>query len=67
MTAGLVFHENTKEMTMSIDQHIEELRAEARGCHPDERRWIEEELARALEERDASWAAEEASVMKPPS
>jgi len=33
---------------MSIDQHIEELRAEARHCHPDERREIQAEL-------DAIW------------
>ena len=44
-------------MTMSIDQHIEELRAERRNAvYTDERRWIEEELARALAEREAIWA-----------
>lgn len=38
---------------MSIDQHIEELRAEARNAvYPDERREIELELARAIAERD---------------
>ena len=42
---------------MSIDQHIEELRAELRNAvDPDERRWIEEELAMALAEREAIWA-----------
>lgn len=66
MTAGVVFHENIKEMTMSIDQHIEELRAEIRGCHPDERRWIEEELARALEEREAIWAEQEGALNSEP-
>lgn len=45
---------------MSIDQHIEELRAELRNAvYADERRWIEEELARALEEREAIWAEQE--------
>lgn len=44
-------------MAISIEQHIEELRAELRNAvDPDERRWIEEELARALEEREAIWA-----------
>lgn len=38
---------------MSIDQHIEELRAESRNAvYPDERREIEAELARAIAERD---------------
>jgi hypothetical protein len=47
-------------MTISIDQHIEELLAEARNAvYPDERRWIQEELARALEEREALWAEQE--------
>jgi len=40
---------------MLIEQHIEELRAELRNCHPDERRWIETELAKALAELDAIW------------
>ena len=44
-------------MTITIEQHIEELRAELRNAvYRDERRWIEEELARALEEREAHWA-----------
>lgn len=43
-------------MSISIDQIIEELRAEARHCHPDERRWIEAELAKAIAERDAMLA-----------
>ncbi|MCW8060169.1 hypothetical protein [Agrobacterium tumefaciens] len=47
-------------MTISIDQHIEELRAEARNAvYPDERSWIQNELARALEERKALWAEQE--------
>lgn len=38
---------------MSIDQVIEELRAESRNAvHPGERREIEAELARAIAERD---------------
>lgn len=42
---------------MSIDQHIEELRAELRNAvHRGERRWIEKELAKALAEREAIWA-----------
>jgi len=42
---------------MSIDQHIEELRAELRNAvYRDERRWIEDELAIALAEREAIWA-----------
>lgn len=43
-------------MTISIDQHIEELRAEARNAvDRDERRWIEAELQEALAERDTIW------------
>ncbi|WP_199194751.1 hypothetical protein [Phyllobacterium phragmitis] len=38
---------------MSIDQHIEELKAEGRNAvYPDERREIEAELAKAIAERD---------------
>lgn len=47
---------------MSIDQHIEELRAELRNAvYADERRGIEAELAAAIAERDAipaTWAEE---------
>jgi hypothetical protein len=44
-------------MTMSIDQHIEELRAELRNAvYPEERRWIESELAKAIAKRDAMLA-----------
>ena len=58
MTGAVVFHKRQETtMTMSIDQHIEELRAERRNAvYTDERRWIEEELARALAEREAIWA-----------
>ncbi len=45
---------------MSIDQHIEELRAELRNAvDPDERRCIREELAMAMAEREAIWAEQE--------
>lgn len=38
---------------MSIDQHIEELRAELRNAvYRDERQWIKAELAKAIAERD---------------
>ncbi len=44
---------------MSIDQVIEELRAELRNAvYRDERRWIEKELAKAIAEREAIWAAQ---------
>lgn len=44
-------------MSISIDQIIEELRAELRNAvYPDERRLIETELARAIAERDAMLA-----------
>ncbi len=67
MTAGVVFHENIKEMTMSIDQHIEELRAELRHGHPYERSEIQAELAKALAERDAIWdEAERLDRAEPP-
>ncbi|MES5047703.1 hypothetical protein ACTJJ7_11805 [Phyllobacterium sp. 22229] len=47
---------------MSIDQHIEELRAELRNAvYKDERQWIKAELAKALAERDALWAEEAVS------
>lgn len=42
---------------MTIDQHIEELRAELRNADEvAERRCIERELAMALAEREAIWA-----------
>ncbi len=52
---------------MSMDQHIEELRAELRNAvYPDERRWIEEELAMALAEREAIWAEQEGLINSEP-
>jgi hypothetical protein len=60
---------NIKEMNMSIDQHIEELRAELPGtliCR-DERRWNEEAaLPLALAEREAIWAEQEALMSAEP-
>jgi hypothetical protein len=54
-------------MTMSIDQHIEELRSELRNAvDRDERRWIEEELAMALAEREAIWAEQEGLASSEP-
>ena len=42
---------------MTIDQHIEELRAEARNAETTwERRALEAELDLALAERDVLWA-----------
>lgn len=52
---------------MSIDQHIEELRAELRNAvYRDERCWIEEELAMALAEREAIWAEQEGLICSEP-
>ncbi|CVI63058.1 hypothetical protein CFBP4996_27210 (plasmid) [Agrobacterium leguminum] len=52
---------------MSIDQHIEELRAELRNAvYRNERRWIEKELAKALAEREALWAAQAAFLQNEP-
>ncbi|OMQ41644.1 hypothetical protein BKP54_27435 [Ensifer sp. 1H6] len=50
MTDGVIFHK-FKEMTMTIEQHIEELRAELQYC-PDaeERHQIEAELEAARQE-----------------
>lgn len=52
---------------MSIDQHIEELRAELRNAvYPDERRWIETELEMALDEREELWAEMEGLISTEP-
>jgi len=54
-------------MMMSIDQHIEELRAELRNAvDPEERRWIKEELAMALAEREAIWTEQESLASSEP-
>lgn len=53
MAAVVIFHKRQGDDQMSIDQHIEELRAELRNAvYRDERRWIETELAKAIAERD---------------
>lgn len=52
---------------MSIDQVIEELRAELRNAvYRDERRWIEQELAKALAEREAIWAEQDGIIGSEP-
>lgn len=52
---------------MSIDQHIEELRAEARNAvYRDERREIEAALELALAEREVIWAEQEALMSAEP-
>lgn len=52
---------------MSIDQHIEELRAELRNAvYADEHRQIEAELEMALAEREVIWAEMEGSVSAEP-
>lgn len=66
MTAGVVFHQ-LKEMNMSIEQHIEELRAELRNAvYRDERREIEAALELALAEREVIWAEQEALMNAEP-
>lgn len=53
---------------MSIDQVIEELRAELRNAvYRDERREIETALELALAERETIWAEQEAIMMAEPS
>ncbi|GHD24104.1 hypothetical protein ACFOEZ_11905 [Tianweitania populi] len=49
---------------MSIDQEIEELRAELRNAvYLSERREIEAALERALTERETIWAEQEAIML----
>lgn len=53
----VVIEQKETTMSISLDQHIEELRAELRNAvYRDERRWIERELAKAVAERDAMLA-----------
>nr|WP_244554223.1 hypothetical protein [Agrobacterium sp. DSM 25558] len=53
--------------TEMIEQHIKELRAEARDAvYLNERRWIQGELARALEEREALWAEQKGLIESEP-
>ncbi|SCX35310.1 hypothetical protein [Agrobacterium rosae] len=50
-----------------IEQHIKELRAEARDAvYLNEHRWIQGELARALEEREALWAEQKGLIDSEP-
>lgn len=52
---------------MSIDQHIEELRAELRNAvEAAERNWIEEALVMALAEREAIWTEQEGLALSEP-
>ncbi|MEP9370308.1 hypothetical protein [Xanthobacter sp. VNH20] len=45
MTAVVIFHKNIEEMTMTLEHHIEELRAELRNAvDACERHQIEAEL-----------------------
>lgn len=54
-------------MTISIDQHIEELRAELRNAvYRDERCDIEAELEMALAEREVIWAEMQGHVSAEP-
>lgn len=47
---------------MLLEQHIEELRAEANHCHPDERRQIIAELELAEAELAAIMAEQDGAV-----
>ncbi|MBZ9761732.1 hypothetical protein LB553_12730 [Mesorhizobium sp. CA8] len=54
-------------MTISIEQHIEELRAELRNAvYRDERRWMEAELAQAQAELEAAITAQDAGIEAEP-
>lgn len=58
---------NIKELNMSIDQHIEELRAELRNAvYRDERCETEAALELALAEREIIWAEQEALMNTEP-
>ena len=60
MTAVVIFHKNIEEMTMTLEQHIEELRAELRtAVDAGERREIEVELETARAELARRIAGEE--------
>ena len=52
---------------MTIEQHIEELRAELRNADPTERRQIEAEIELALAEREVMRAEQEGRIaVEPP-
>ncbi|MDI4655855.1 MULTISPECIES: hypothetical protein [Xanthobacter] len=60
MTAVVIFHKNVEEMTMTLEQHIEELRAELRNAvNAGERREIAAELETARAELARKIAEEE--------
>lgn len=60
MTAVVIFHKKIEEMTMTLEQHIEELRAELRNAvDAGERREIEVELETARAELVRRVAEEE--------
>ncbi|WP_222321091.1 hypothetical protein, partial [Rhizobium leguminosarum] len=54
-------------MTNELDLNIDELKAELRNAHPDERRQIEAELDLALAEREVFMAEQEERIsVEPP-
>ncbi|MBY5706786.1 hypothetical protein HFO38_29390 [Rhizobium leguminosarum] len=53
-------------MTNELDLNIDELKAELRNAHPDERRQIEAELDLALAEREVFMAEQEGRVSGEP-
>jgi len=53
---------NIKEMTMLLEQHIEELRREMNFCHPDERDQIAVELELAQAELAVIMAEQDGSI-----
>jgi len=60
MTAVVIFHKTIEEMTMTLEHHIEELRAElANAVEAGERREIEAELETARAELARKIAEEE--------
>ncbi|MFH1554544.1 MAG: hypothetical protein B7Y01_03755 [Xanthobacter sp. 17-67-6] len=60
MTAVVIFHKTIEEMTMTLEQHIEELRAELRNAvDAGERREIKVELETARAELARRLAEEE--------
>ncbi|MBY5551748.1 hypothetical protein HFO61_34165 [Rhizobium leguminosarum] len=53
-------------MTNELDLNIDELKAELRNAHPDERRQIEAELDLALAEHEVFMAEQEGRVSGEP-
>ncbi|WP_454859148.1 hypothetical protein [Rhizobium binxianense] len=60
MADTVIFHINKEMTTMTLENHIEELRREANHCDPAERAQIEAELEQARAELAALIAAEDA-------